>query len=139
VCRGADCDDNDHNARDNGGPAANDTTDHNHSLHWRLLAREKYIFLRHLRRILNKRELNYENIYLSAWSDCNARFGFVRAGAGHDHNDHNARDNHGGAADSDTTDYNDLQRPLIAACRSQSVRRVVARSFAYCGDRKNVL
>jgi len=40
----------------------------------------------------------------------------VRVGAGHDHNDHNARDNHGGAADSDTTDYDHLQgQPLIAS------------------------
>jgi len=78
--------------------------------------REKYICLRHLRRILNKRELNYENIYPSAWSGWAARIGFVRVGAGHDHNDHNARDNHGGAADSDTTDYDHLQgQPLIAS------------------------
>jgi hypothetical protein len=79
--------------------------------------REKYICLRHLRRILNKRELNYENIYLSAWSGCDARFGFVRVGgADHDHNDHNARDNHGGAAGNDTTDYDYVQgRPLIAS------------------------
>jgi hypothetical protein len=115
VCRGAD--NNDHNARDNhSGAPDNDTTDHNHPLLWWLLIRGKYICLRHLRRILNKRELNYENIYPSAWSGWAARIGFVRVGAGHDHNDHNARDNHGGAADSDTTDYDHLQgQPLIAS------------------------
>jgi len=63
-----------------------------------------------------QKELNYENIYLSAWSGWAARIGFVRVGAGHDHNDHNARDHHGGAADSDTTDYDHLQgQPLIAS------------------------
>jgi hypothetical protein len=78
--------------------------------------REKYICLRHLRRILNKRELNYENIYPSDWSGCHARFGFVRVGAaGHDHNDHDAREHHGGAADGYTTDYDYLQEPLIAS------------------------
>jgi hypothetical protein len=77
---------------------------------------EKYICLRHLRRILNKRELNYENIYRSAWSGCNVWFGFVCGGAGHDHDNHNPRDNHGGAAGSDTTDYDYVQdRPLIAS------------------------
>jgi hypothetical protein len=115
MCRGAD--NNDHNARDNhSGAPDNDTTDHNHPLLWWLLIRGKYICLGHLRRILNKRELNYENIYPSAWSGRAARIGFVRVGAGHDHNDHNARDNHGGAADSDTTDYDHLQgQPLIAS------------------------
>src|SRR5205823_1216971 len=77
---------------------------------------EKYICLRHLRRILNKRELNYENVYLSAWSGWDARFGCLCRGAGHDHHDHHARDNHGAAADNDTTaDYDHLQGPLIAS------------------------
>ena len=68
--------------------------------------REKYIWLRHLRRILNKRELNYENIYPSDWSGCDARFRFVRVGgAGHDDDDDNARDHHCGATDSGTTDH----------------------------------
>ncbi len=101
--------------------------------------REKYICLRYLRRILNKRELNYENIYSSAWIGCDARFGLVRVGgACHHHNDHNARDNHSGAADSDTTDYDYVpRRPLITGCYSQGARRAIARSFAYCADRKN--
>src|SRR5207248_4737480 len=98
VCRGAH--DNDHNARDNHSGADSDTTDYNHPLQWGLLVQE-YICLRYLRRIFNKRELNHENIYLSAWSGCDAQFGFVRVGAGHDHNDDNARDDHGGAANGD--------------------------------------
>ena len=82
-----------------------------------------------------KGELNYENIYPSAWSGCDARFGFVRVGgAGHDHNDHDARDNHGGAADSDTTDYDYLQRgPLIA---SLSLAERAACSRALCCIRR---
>jgi len=85
-----------------------------------------------LRRILNKRELNYENIYPSAWSGCDVRFGLVRfGGASHDHNDHNARDNHSGAAGSDTTDYDYVpRRPLITAV-TRRARGVLSRALLH--------
>jgi hypothetical protein len=90
---------------------------------------EKYTCLRHLRRILNKRELNCENIYFSAGSGCDARFGFVRVGEGHDHN---ARD-HRDTTDSGTTDHNhsNKRRLLIRQniCLHRARIDLVARSF----------
>jgi len=114
VCRGADH--NDHNARDNHSRAPDDdTTDHNHPLHWWLLNSWEIHLSAAFAPNSQQKGTYYENIYPSAWSGWAARIGFVRVGAGHDHNDHNARDNHGGAADSDTTDYDHLQgQPLIA-------------------------